>query len=248
MRVTVEIWRQAGPEAIGAFETHTVDDVSAGLSLLELLDRLNADLVDADLEPIAFDHDCREGACGSCGVLVNGRPHGPEDNTPTCQQHLRSFADGDHIRIEPMHVPAFPIVRDLVVDRNALDRVVAAGGHIATPVSGASEANSILIAKETAEAAMDYAACIGCGACVVVCPNASAHLFVGAKVAQMALLPQGQPERSKRVTAMAAAADADFGACSDVGACRDACPVSVPLDAIARLNRERIRSSWRGTR
>jgi len=245
MKVTVEVWRQAGPEAEGAFETYTVDGVTAERSLLELLDRLNADLVDGGIEPIVFDHDCREGVCGSCGVLVNGVAHGPEKNAATCQQHLRSFSDGDHLRFEPMHARAFPVIRDLVVDRSALDRVIAAGGHVATPVSGAPEANSILVAKETSEQAMDFAACIGCGACVAACPNASAHLFVGAKVAQLALLPQGQPERSRRVVAMTAVADIDFGSCSDVGACRDACPAGVPLGAIARLNFERLRSALR---
>lgn len=248
MKITVEVWRQAGPDTSGGFESHSVDDVAAEMSLLELLDRLNADLVDRDVEPFVFDHDCREGICGSCGVLVDGRPHGPELNTPTCQQHLRSFTDGDTIRLEPLHARGFPLIRDLVVDRTALDHIIAAGGHVTTPISGAPEANSILIAKPTAEQAMDHAACIGCGACVAACPNASAHLFVGAKVSQLSLLPQGQPERTSRVRAMTAVADREFGACSDVGACRDACPASVPLDAIARLIRERLRSTLRRNR
>lgn len=245
MTLTVEVWRQAGPDTQGAFETHTVTDVAPELSLLELLDHLNADLVDKGIEPIVFDHDCREGVCGSCGVLVDGVPHGPKMNTPTCQQHLRSFADGDHVRLEPMHARGFEVIRDLVVDRSPLDRIIAAGGHVATPVSGAPEANAIPIGKAVAEQAMDHAACIGCGACVAACPNASAHLFVGAKVSQLALLPQGQPQRQKRVAAMTASADLDFGACSDVGACRDVCPAGVPLDAIARLNHERLRSILR---
>lgn len=245
MRITIEVWRQSGPTDVGAFETYTLENVAPEQSLLELLDHLNADLVDRGIEPIAFDHDCREGVCGSCGVLVDGLAHGPLTNTPTCQQHLRSFSDGDHIRIEPLRARAFEVIRDLMVDRRALDSIIRAGGHIATPVGGATEANAILVSKPTAEQAMDHAACIGCGACVAVCPNASAHLFLGAKVSQLALLPQGQPERSERISAMSEAADAHFGACSDVGACRDACPAGVPLDAIARLNAERLRSVLR---
>jgi len=245
MTLTIEVWRQSGPDSAGAFETHTVTDVAPQLSLLELLDRLNADLVDKGVEPLAFDHDCREGICGSCGVMVDGVAHGPRMNTPTCQQHLRQFSNGDHLRLEPMRASGFGVVRDLVIDRSSLDSIISAGGHIGTAIGSAPEANTIPIGKSVAEEAMDHAACIGCGACVAACPNASAHLFVGAKVSQLALLPQGQPEREERVVRMISSADETFGACSDVGACRDVCPALVPLDAIARLNHERLRALLR---
>ncbi len=244
MNITLEVWRQVTPDSAGGFVTYTVADATPEMSLLELLDRLNADLVDHRIEPIAFEHDCREGICGCCGVLVDGVAHGPALNTPTCQQHLRSFVDGATIRLAPMGAAAYPVIRDLMIDRSALDRIIAAGGFVSTPTGSAPEANSIPIAKELADRAMDDAACIGCGACVAACPNASAQLFVGAKVSQLARLPQGQPERRARARSMAAAAALDFGACSDVGACRDACPAGISMDVIAALNREVLRASW----
>lgn len=242
LRLIVDVWRQAGPDASGAFETYEVDDATPAMSLLELLDRINAQLVEADREPVVFDHDCREGVCGSCGFVVDGRPHGPEVNVPTCQQHLRSFSDGDHIMIEPFRAAAFPIVRDLMVDRSALDRIIAAGGYVSTVTGSAPEANSIPVAKPDAELAFDLAACIGCGACVAACPNAAAHLFTSAKVRHLAVLPQGAPEKTARALAMAEAMDAEFGGCSDVGLCARVCPAGVPISAIAAFNADVLRA------
>jgi succinate dehydrogenase / fumarate reductase iron-sulfur subunit len=239
MKLTLKIWRQANATAKGALETYTVDDVSPDMSFLEMLDVLNESLIAQGKEPVAFDHDCREGICGMCGVVVNGRPHGPKDRTTACQLHMRSFKDGDTLTIEPWRAAAFPVVRDLVVDRGALDRIIAAGGFVSVPTGAPQDANSLPVAKENADLAFDAAACIGCGACVAACPNAAAMLFTAAKVSQLALLPQGQPERMTRARAMVARMDAEgFGGCTNHFECMAACPKGISVDFIARLNRE----------
>ncbi|PYP15098.1 MAG: succinate dehydrogenase/fumarate reductase iron-sulfur subunit [Gemmatimonadetes bacterium] len=245
MKLTLHVWRQAGPSARGRFVRYDVPDGSPDMSFLELLDVLNQQLIARKEEPIAFDHDCREGICGACGMVINGRPHGPQRATTACQLHLRHFADGAEIWIEPWRARAFPIVKDLVVDRAAFDRIVQAGGFITARTGSAPEANSILVPKPAADLAMDAAACIGCGACVAACPNASAMLFVAAKVSHLGLLPQGQPERDARVMQLVAQMDAEgFGACSNHGECMAACPKEISIDFIARLNRDYIRGTF----
>ena len=245
MKLTLHVWRQAGPSARGRFVRYDVPDGSPDMSFLELLDVLNQQLIARKEEPIAFDHDCREGICGACGMVINGRPHGPQRATTACQLHLRHFADGAEIWIEPWLARAFPIVKDLVVDRAAFDRIVQAGGFITARTGSAPEANSILVPKPAADLAMDAAACIGCGACVAACPNASAMLFVAAKVSHLGLLPQGQPERDARVMQLVAQMDAEgFGACSNHGECMAACPKEISIDFIARLNRDYIRGTF----
>ena len=244
MRLVLHIWRQAGPAARGAFVRYEVPDVSPDMSFLELLDVLNERLVAGKDEPVAFDHDCREGICGACGVVINGRPHGPQRATTACQLHLRRFADGDEIWIEPWRARAFPVVKDLVVDRGAFDAMVQAGGFINARTGSAPEANAIPVPKRDADRAMDAAACIGCGACVAACPNASAMLFVAAKASHLGSLPQGQPERYSRVVRMVDAMDAaGFGACTNHGECMAACPKEISLDVIAQLNRDLIRAT-----
>ena len=244
MRLVLHIWRQAGPAARGAFVRYKVPDVSPDMSFLELLDVLNERLVAGKDEPVAFDHDCREGICGACGVVINGRPHGPQRATTACQLHLRRFADGDEIWIEPWRARAFPVVKDLVVDRGAFDAMVQAGGFITARTGSAPEANAIPVPKRDADRAMDAAACIGCGACVAACPNASAMLFVAAKASHLGSLPQGQPERYSRVVRMVDAMDAaGFGACTNHGECMAACPKEISLDVIAQLNRDLIRAT-----
>jgi succinate dehydrogenase / fumarate reductase iron-sulfur subunit len=244
MRLTLHIWRQAGPDAAGRFVRYDVSDVSPDMSFLELLDVLNETLVGRKEEPIAFDHDCREGICGSCGMVINGRPHGPRRATTACQLHCRQFADGDEIWIEPWRARAFPIVKDLVVDRHAFDRIIQAGGFVTARTGSAPDANAIAVPKRDADRAMDAAACIGCGACVAACPNASAMLFLGAKVAHLGSLPQGQPERFSRVTAMVEEMErAGFGACTNHGECTAACPKEIPQDVIAQLNRDLLRAT-----
>lgn len=245
MKLTLDVWRQAGPEDPGRFERHEIDDATPEMSLLELLDRLNDQLVEQGYEPVVFDHDCREGICGTCGVTVNGRPHGPVPNTPTCHQHVRSFDDGDHVVLEPFRAGAYPVVRDLMVDRSGLDRIIAAGGTVSVDTGSAPDADAQPIHHDVAEAAMDMAACIGCGACVAACPNAAAHLFTGSKVAQLAMLPQGRVERTERAVAMAEAMEAEFGSCTTFAECIDVCPAGVPLTAIATLNREVVRSRFK---
>lgn len=245
MRIITEIWRQSGPEDPGRFEHHEIADATPAMSLLELLDRLNAQLVEAGADPVVFEHDCREGICGCCGLLVDGVPHGPEPNTPSCLQRVRSFADGQTVRLEPFRARDFPVIRDLMVDRAGLDRIIAAGGFVSTRTGSAPEANSIPIAKATAETAMDFAACIGCGACVAACPNGSAQLFLGAKLAQFSHLPQGAPERATRARSMAAAAASAFGGCSDVGVCAVVCPAGIPLEAVAAANAEVLKARLR---
>ncbi|MEO6790266.1 MAG: succinate dehydrogenase/fumarate reductase iron-sulfur subunit [Ornithinibacter sp.] len=245
MRLVIDVWRQEGPLADGWFQTHEVDDATPEMSLLELLDRLNDQLVDAGDEPVVFDSDCREGICGACGVTVDGNPHGPRKNTPSCHQRLAAYRDGQRIRIEPLRSAAFPVVRDLVVDRSALDRVIAAGGHVGVPGGSAPDANTIPVAHDQAERALDMAACIGCGACVAACPNGAAHLFVGSKLAHLSLLPAGRPERGRRARAMLAEMEQDFGPCSLYGECADVCPAGIPLTAIASVNKEGLRSFLR---
>ncbi len=236
---TLKIWRQQNAQSKGAFRTYQVDNISPSSSFLEMLDILNEDLSLKGEDPIHFDHDCREGICGMCSLFINGRPHGPEEEITVCQLHMRHFSDGEHITIEPWRAKAFPMVKDLVVDRNAFDRIIQAGGFISVNTGAVQDANAIPISKEKADLAMDAAACIGCGACVAACKNASAMLFVSAKISQLALLPQGQSERKKRALAMVEQMDKEgFGACTNTGACSAECPKGIDLSNIARMNRE----------
>ncbi|MFS8543489.1 MAG: succinate dehydrogenase/fumarate reductase iron-sulfur subunit [Limnochordales bacterium] len=243
----MKIWRQAGPDAPGRFEEYTVDNIAPDMSFLEMLDILNEQLIRENKDPIAFDSDCREGICGMCGLVIDGMAHGPRLQTTTCELRMRHFPDGATITVEPFRADAFPIIKDLVVDRGALDRIIAAGGYISVNTGSAPDANSIPIPKHIAEEAMDAAACIGCGACVAACPNASAALFTSAKIAQLALLPQGHPERERRVQRMVAQMDLEgFGNCSNHGECQAACPKDISILNIARMRREYIRASVRG--
>ena len=247
MNLTLHVWRQKDTGRPGRFVTYAARDISPDMSFLEMLDVVNEGLIAKGDDPIAFDHDCREGICGTCGVVINGNPHGPRLRTTACQLHMRSFQDGDSLTIEPWRARPFPVLRDLIVDRGALDRIISAGGFVSVPTGSAPDGNAIPVPKENAELAMDAAACIGCGACVAACPNASAMLFVGAKVSQLALLPQGQPERYLRVRRMVAAMDeAGFGACTNHGECEAACPKGIKLDVIARMNRDFLRASLMG--
>jgi succinate dehydrogenase / fumarate reductase iron-sulfur subunit len=243
MHLTLKVWRQKDRNSKGRFVTYGLSDVTTDMSFLEMLDLLNLDLARKGEETVAFDHDCREGICGSCSLYINGRAHGPLRGVATCQLHMRSFKDGDTIVVEPWRAAAFPIVKDLVVDRSALDRIVEAGGFVAVRTGGAPDGNAIPIAKPVADEAFEAAACIGCGACVAACKNASAMLFVSAKVSQLALLPQGHPERKGRVLRMVAQMDAEgFGACSNTYACEAECPKQISVSHIARLNRELIKA------
>jgi succinate dehydrogenase iron-sulfur subunit len=247
MKVTLHVWRQKNAAAPGRFVTYEAAEISPDMSFLEMLDVVNEGLTLKGEEPIAFDHDCREGICGACGMVINGSPHGPRRLTTACQLHMRSFNDGDSITLEPWRSAAFPVVRDLIVDRAAFDRIIASGGFITAPTGSAPDGNAIQVPKENADLAMDAAACIGCGACVAACPNASAMLFVSAKVSQLALLPQGQPERHRRVQAMVARMDAEgFGACTNHGECEAVCPKGIALENIARMNRDFIVASVGG--
>jgi succinate dehydrogenase / fumarate reductase, iron-sulfur subunit len=241
LNLTLKIWRQSSPSAPGEFKTYKVYDISTHMSFLEMLDVLNEDLVSKGEEPVAFDHDCREGICGMCGVMINGQAHGPDRGTTTCQLHMRRFKTGDVIVIEPWRASAFPVVRDLVVDRSAFDRVITSGGYVSVNTGNAVDGNAVLVPKQNADKAFASATCIGCGACVAACKNASAMLFVSAKVSQFALLPQGQPERASRVESMVAQMDAEgFGGCTNTNECEAACPAGITVDNIARLNREYI--------
>lgn len=243
MKLTLRIWRQKDTESRGQLRTYQVDDVSRDMSFLEMIDVLNEHLIAQNEEPIAFDHDCREGICGACSMMINGQPHGPDDQTTACQLHMRRFHDGQTIVIEPWRARAFPVQKDLIVDRSALDRIIQAGGYISVNTGNAPDANSVPIPKQNSEAAMDAAACIGCGACVAACKNASAMLFTSAKVSQFSLLPQGSPERSRRVLSMVAKMDEEgFGSCTNTNECEAACPAGVSVTNIARLNREYIRA------
>ena len=247
MRLTLKIWRQKNSETKGKIETYDIDDISPDMSFLEMLDVLNAKLINEDEEPVSFDHDCREGICGSCSLFINGRAHGPDRRITTCQLHMRKFKDGDTIYIEPFRAKAFPVIKDLVVDRSAFDRIQHAGGYISINTSGnTQDANATPVNKEDADAAFDAATCIGCGACVATCKNSSAMLFVGAKVSQYSLLPQGQTEASRRVINMVNQMDLEgFGNCSNTGACEVECPKGISLDNIARMNRELVKASFK---
>jgi succinate dehydrogenase / fumarate reductase iron-sulfur subunit len=243
INLTLKVWRQNGAKVKGKLETYEAIDISTDMSFLEMLDVINEDLVLENKEPIAFDHDCREGICGTCGAVVNGRAHGPEAGTTLCQLHMRHFDNGDVVVVEPWRSRAFKIIKDLVVDRSALDTIIQAGGYISVNTGGTPDANNIIIPQKTAELAMDAAECIGCGACVASCPNASAMLFVGAKVSQLALLPQGQPEAEERVVGMIDKMDnMGFGNCSNETECEAECPKQISIANIARLNREYIKS------
>jgi len=243
MKLNLKIWRQAGPAATGRLEDYTGHDISPDMSFLEMLDVVNEGLIRQGKDAIAFDSDCREGICGMCSLVVNGVPHGPDRGTTVCQLHMRRFKDGDTITIEPWRAKAFPVVKDLVVDRTAFDRIIAAGGYCSVNVGGAQDGNAILIPKDVSEQAMDSAACIGCGACVAACKNASAHLFVGAKLTHLSLLPQGQQERYRRVVSMVEQADAEgFGSCSNEGECEAVCPKEIPISNIAKMTREYIKA------
>ena len=246
MNLTLQVWRQAGSDAPGGLKEYRATDISPDMSFLEMLDVVNERLIEAGEIPIAFDHDCREGICGSCGMMINGVAHGPMKGTATCQLHMRSFRDGDTVVIEPWRARAFPIIRDLVVNRGALDRVIAAGGYVSVNTGSAQDANNIPVPKDAADAAMDAAACIGCGACVAACPNGSASLFTGAKISHLGLLPQGQPERYRRALTMVAQMDLEnFGSCTWHGECQEACPKEISIDVISRMNRDFLTATLR---
>ncbi len=245
LSLTVKVWRQSGPSDSGKLESHQLDGVSTDMSFLEMLDVLNESLVHQKLEPVAFDHDCREGICGTCSLVINGIPHGPEQATTTCQLHMRSFRDGDTITIEPFRARAFPVIKDLTVDRSAFDRIISAGGYVSAKTGGAPDANALPIPGVVAEKAMDFAQCIGCGACVAACKNASAMLFVSAKVSHLGALPQGRPEAAARVLNMVEQMDLEgFGNCTNTEVCEAACPKEISVEGIASLNCEFIKSTF----
>lgn len=246
MNITLRVWRQKGRDDEGRMVTYKLTDVSPDMSFLEMLDVLNEKLTLENEDPVAFDHDCREGICGACGVVIDGEAHGPEVTT-TCQLHMRSFKDGDTITVEPWRAKAFPVVKDLVVDRSAFDRIVQAGGYISAPTGTAPDAHANPVPKTDADRAFDAATCIGCGACVAACPNASSMLFTAAKVTHLGMLPQGQPERASRVVSMVNQQDEeDFGGCTNIGECAAVCPVGIPLDTISQLNRDLLGSLSKG--
>ncbi len=244
MDIVLHVWRQKSATDKGGFVRYDAKNVNEHMSFLEMLDRVNEELLQKGEEPIAFEHDCREGICGSCGLVINGSPHGPQRGAATCQLHMRTFKDGDEIWIEPWRARAFPVIKDLVVDRSPLDRIVEAAGFISVRTGSVPDANAVLVPKEKADLAMDAAACIGCGACVAACPNASAMLFTAAKVSHLGLLPQGQPERIERVLKMVATMDArGFGGCTNHQECEAACPKEISIDVIARLNRDLMKAT-----
>ena len=246
MKLTLNVWRQPASSASGKLESYTLDGVSADMSFLEMFDMLNEQLTEQGREPVAFSHDCREGICGSCAMMINGQAHGPWKGTATCQLHMRAFRDGDILTVEPWRASSFPVVKDLVVNRASLDRIIAAGGYVSVNTGGARDANEILIGKDLVEEAMDAAACIGCGACVAACPNASASLFTGAKITHLGLLPQGQPERDKRALAMVDQMDLEgFGHCTLTGECQEACPKGISIDVIQHMNRDYVMATAR---
>ncbi|MFC5187315.1 succinate dehydrogenase/fumarate reductase iron-sulfur subunit [Actinomadura harenae] len=247
MKLTLRIWRQKGPQDEGRMVEYALDDISPDASFLEMLDVLNERLITEGEEPVAFDHDCREGICGMCSLVINGTPHGPERMTTTCQLHMRKFKDGEVIDVEPWRASAFPVVKDLVVDRAAFDRVIQSGGYITAPTGTAPEAHSVPVPKPDADRAFEAAECIGCGACVAACPNGSAALFLGAKVTHLGLMPQGQPERWDRVVSMLETHDEEgFGGCTNTGECTVACPKGIPLDVISNLNRDFLKATVGG--
>lgn len=246
MNLKLKVWRQPNAGAAGKMVEYDAPNVSPDMSFLEMLDVVNERLTEEGKDPIAFDHDCREGICGSCSLMIDGAAHGPMKGTATCQLHMRSFRDGQVISVEPWRAKAFPVIRDLVVDRSALDRIIGAGGYVSAATGGAQDANSLLIPKVEADASMDAAACIGCGACVAACPNASASLFTAAKVSHLGHLPQGQPERYRRVLSMVSQMELeDFGGCTLYGECQEACPKEISIDEISRMNRDYIRAGTR---
>jgi succinate dehydrogenase / fumarate reductase iron-sulfur subunit len=245
MKLTLNIWRQGSMHAKGEMRTYQLDDVSDDISFLEMLDMLNEQLIAQGEEPVEFEHDCREGICGSCGLMIDGQAHGPQMGTATCQLHMRKFADGATIDIEPWRAAAFPVVKDLVVDRTAFDRIVAAGGYVTAPTGSAPDANLIPVPKDAADASFDAAACIGCGACVAACPNSAGQLFTAAKIEHLNLLPQGQAERDSRVLDMVDTMEQYFGSCTNHGECTAACPKEIPLDYIAFMNRDYVRAQLR---
>jgi succinate dehydrogenase / fumarate reductase iron-sulfur subunit len=242
MKVTLHVWRQAAPQAAGTMETYEADDISPEMSFLEMLDIVNERLTADGREPIAFEHDCREGICGSCGMMINGQAHGPQKGTATCQLHMRKFEDGAEIFIEPWRAKAFPVLKDLVVDRAAFDTIIEAGGYITAPTGAAPDANLTPVPKEAADAAMDAAACIACGACVAACPNSAAQLFTSAKLNHLNLLPQGQAERYQRTVAMVDTMEQFFGSCTNHGECQEACPKEISIDFIAYMNRDYVKA------
>ncbi len=242
INLTLKVWRQAGPNAEGRFVTYEADGISTDASFLEMLDIVNERLIEAGEEPIVFESDCREGICGTCGLMINGQAHGPQKGTATCQLHMRSFSDGDHIVIEPWRATSFPVLRDLAVDRRAMDAIIGAGGYISVNTGAAPDANLTPVPKETADTAFDAAACIGCGACVAACPNSAAQLFTAAKVQHLNLLPQGQAQRWARTEAMVETMEAFFGSCTNHGECEEACPKEIPIDFIAWTNRDYIKA------
>jgi succinate dehydrogenase / fumarate reductase, iron-sulfur subunit len=244
MNLTLHIWRQPGPGTPGRMVRYEAHDISPDMSFLEMLDVVNERLMETGEAPVAFDHDCREGICGSCSLMINGVAHGPNRGTATCQLHMRSFDDGAEIHVEPWRARAFPVIKDLVVDRSALDRIIAAGGYVSAPTGSAPDGNALLIPKDAVDTAMDAAQCIGCGACVAACPNGSASLFTAAKIAHLGLLPQGQPERMQRARRMVEQMDLErFGGCTLYGECQEACPKLISMDTITRMNRDFLRAA-----
>ncbi|RKD92019.1 succinate dehydrogenase/fumarate reductase iron-sulfur subunit [Mangrovibacterium diazotrophicum] len=245
INLTLKVWRQNGPKEKGRFETYKLDNISTDSSFLEMMDILNEQLISENKEPVAFDHDCREGICGMCSLYINGRPHGPDDDVTTCQLHMRKFKNGETVTIEPWRAAAFPVIKDLMVDRSAFDKIIAAGGYVSVSTGGVPDANAIPIPKVDADEAMDSASCIGCGACVAACKNSSAMLFVSAKVSQLALLPQGRVEAKRRAKAMVSKMDElGFGGCTNTGACEVECPKNISITNIARLNRQYLISRF----
>jgi succinate dehydrogenase / fumarate reductase iron-sulfur subunit len=245
MQIKLKVWRQKTRDSKGGFETYTLDDVSEHMSFLEMLDVLNARLEAEGVEPVAFEHDCREGICGSCSMMINGEAHGPQKKTTTCQLHMRSFKDGDEIYIEPWRAKAFPVVKDLVVDRSSFDKIIQAGGYVSVNTGAAPDANAIPVPKDTSDLAMDAAACIGCGACVAACPNGSASLFTAAKVQHLNVLPQGSAEWAKRVDAMVKKMDEEyFGSCTNIGECQEACPKGISINFIGMMNKDYIKAKF----
>ena len=246
MKLSLKVWRQTGQKQAGKFVSYPMDNVNAEMSMLECLDVLNETLIERGEEPIAFEHDCREGICGSCGFMIGGVAHGPLPATTVCQLTMRHFKNGEEVVVEPWRASAFPVIKDLVVDRRSFDRIIASGGYVSVSTGNAPDGNAILVSKEISDRAMDAAACIGCGACVAACPNASAALFTGAKIAHLSILPQGEPERDHRARHMVAQMNAEgFGGCTNIGECTGACPKEIPLEVIATMNRDYIRGSWR---